>query len=465
MTLEQLQDRLQVSLDHFIGLGNVLKSTYPSLYPSEQGMMIYALLVAGRRLSALVKEVLTWQERFINNVTSIDWVEKRRDLLAIMDYLKQFNCDISISMRREGGELIFESEKIVERENLNYWFPPKENATDYVKTRRLMINSSEGNYSELKNEIDTIDGRIDELLNDARKLSRDEAARMERLKVMRSYYKKELWEQDRASLVNRVKGELRDSENDGKSEKEILQSLLQDIVSEHTLGNNNRDLGYLNQQRDSDNKVALVMSDKRALLAVDDVFDHFKFVESEKLLKDYIESRVLKEECSEYEGRLFVNKASLEFMQMVGNIIEHYIDFQPKQNAAFIFAALREVGFVKNNATLMAVFFSDEYHEDITSDNITKPLRCCDTKDFCILDENNLASFTIAQFKKYKEVYWRCQSIIIKLLGVNRPPCADYLSQLHPNIEEDDLFVLLNDAQQRRLKLISSVLRGESLVL
>ena len=43
MTLEQLQDKLQSSLEHFVNLGNVLKSSYPTLYPSEQGMMIYSL--------------------------------------------------------------------------------------------------------------------------------------------------------------------------------------------------------------------------------------------------------------------------------------------------------------------------------------------------------------------------------------------------------------------------------------
>ena len=96
MTLEQLQDKLQSSLEHFVNLGNVLKSSYPTLYPSEQGMMIYSLLIAGRRLATLMKEAQWWQEHFIPDVTGIDLVKTRGDLLNLMDYLSQCDCYIEI---------------------------------------------------------------------------------------------------------------------------------------------------------------------------------------------------------------------------------------------------------------------------------------------------------------------------------------------------------------------------------
>ena len=140
MTLEQLQDKLQSSLEHFVNLGNVLKSSYPTLYPSEQGMMIYSLLIAGRRLATLMKEAQWWQERFIPDVTGIDLVKTRGDLLNLMDYLSQCDCDIEIGfLPSENTEPIFESDEIVDEENRAQYFPPKEQDSVYTKARRLLI--------------------------------------------------------------------------------------------------------------------------------------------------------------------------------------------------------------------------------------------------------------------------------------------------------------------------------------
>lgn len=468
MTLEQLQDKLQSSLEHFVNLGNVLKSSYPTLYPSEQGMMIYSLLIAGRRLATLMKEAQWWQERFIPDVTGIDLVKTRGDLLNLMEYLSQCDCDIEIGfLPSENTEPIFESDEIVDEENRAQYFPPKEQDSVYTKARRLLIESSTDNYLELEAAIKGVNTRIDNLIDDAKKLKRNKESRMDRYKTMRDFYMKRHWEQDKKMLIARAQGELKDEDNKNESEVIILHKLLQDILADNTLGNNNRTLGGINLQRGDKEVVASMMIDYRGKLTVDDMFAHFRFIESEKLLVNHMNTKTLMVNCSDYQGKLFTSKAACEFAKLIGCALKTYVGFENKMNAAFLFYAMRDLGLVfveENNATLMTDFLRDEYEVDISSDTITKPLRKCNGWSFCMIDEDNLRSFTDKEFSKYKEPYWRCFSIINKVLAIDEVECAKYLKKLIPIIESNDVFEELEEAEKKRLYFLSSALRGDTLM-
>ena len=126
-----------------------------------------------------------------------------------------------------------------------------------------------------------------------------------------------------------------------------------------------------------------------------------------------MESRSLLEQCDEYQGKLFKNKAALEFSKLIKSAIACYVGFENKMNAAFLFYAMRDLGLIyteENNATLMADFVKEVYEAEISADTITRPLRKSNGQPFCMIDENNLRSFTEREFKKYKEPYWLCYS-------------------------------------------------------
>lgn len=468
MTLEQLQDKLQSSLEHFVNLGNVLKSSYPTLYPSEQGMMIYSLLIAGRRLATLMKEAQWWQERFIPDVTGIELIEARKDLLGVMEYLARCNCDMEIGYQSKiDAEPIFDYDEIIYEENLAQFYPPKEQGIDYTKARKLMIKTSTENFSDLEIAIKDVNNRIDTLLDDAKNLKRNKSSRMERYNTMRDFYMKHHWQQDKKILIVRAEGELRDEDNKDKSEIVILHNLLQDILADNTLGNNNRTLGGINLHRSNEEDVASMMIEGRDKLTVDDMFAHFRFIESEKLLVNHMNTKTLMVNCSDYQGKLFTSKAAYEFAKLIGCAVIKYVGFENKMNAAFLFYAMRDLGLVfveENNATLMTDFLRDEYEVDISSDTITKPLRKCNGWSFCMIDEDNLRSFTDKEFSKYKEPYWRCFSIINKVLAIDEVECAKYLEELHPVIESNDVFENLDEEEKSRLYFLSSVIRGDTLM-
>lgn len=468
MMIEQLQDNLKSSVNHFVSLGNVLNLSYPKLWPSEQGTLMYALLMAGRRLSKFIAQAHRLQEKFIPDVTGLNLIDTRGELLNLMSYLEQGDCDLDIAYNySDKSEPIFEPNEIVAEENINNLFPAKEQAQHYVNARKLMIETSKINYAELDECIKGVNEKIDKILADGKNLKRDKDFRMERFKAMEDFYTNNFEKQDRAQLLARVKGELDDKENEGMSEAEILNALYQDIVSENTVGNSNQTLCFINMVRKDREEVARLFAEYRACLSVDDVVSHFRFRENDKLISDHMESRSLLEQCDEYQGKLFENKAALEFAKLIKSAIACYVGFENKMNAAFLFYAMRDLGLIyteENNATLMADFVKEVYEAEISADTITRPLRKSNGQPFCMIDENNLRSFTEREFKKYKEPYWLCYSIINKVLDKKGVECASYLDQLHPTIASKDVFENLNEEEKSRLYFLSSVLRGDTLM-
>ena len=468
MRIEQLQNNLKISLDHFINLGKVLNLSYTRIWPSEQGTLMYALLMAGRRLGKYMADAHRLQSCFIPDVTGINLIETRGELLNLMSYLDESDCDLDIAYNyNDEVEPIFDPNEIVLEENLFNLFPAKEQAQQYVSARRLMIETSKTNYLELSETIKGVNDKIDKIIADGKSLKRDDKFRMERFREMEKYYKKNYWSQDREQLLARVKGEMEDEENRGKLEIMILVELMQDITVSNTIGNDNKILCSINLNRNNRKEVAKIVAENRLELSVDDMMSHFRFREYYKLINDHINSRSLLKPIEEYQGKLFENKASQEFAKLIKTAVANYVGFDNKMNAAFLFYAMRDLGLVfpkENNATLMADFMKEVYGEEISSDTITRPLRKCNGQPFCKIDRNNLRDFTAKEFERYKDVYWRCYSIINKVLAIEDVECATYLKKLHPTIESKDVFEYLTEDDRSRLYFLSSVLRGETLM-
>ena len=468
MRIEQLQDNLKASIEYFVNLGKVLNLSYSKLWPSEQGTLMYSLLMAVRRLSKEIAQIHKLQELFIPDVTGLELIEVRGELLSLMSYLEQGDCDLDIAYKyNENSNPIYDPDEIVSEENIDYLFPAKEQGKDYVTARKLMIGTSTKNYTELIECLGGVVEIIDSLLKDAKNLKRNEEIRNKRYGAMENYYMRNCWEQDREQLIARVKGELLDEDNQGKDEIQILQVLLQDIYADYIEGNTNKTMAYINMFRNDKEEVARLLAEERGKISYDDVLLHFRFRESDKLISNHMASRALLEPCQEYQGKLFTNKAAFEFAKIIKEAVALYVGFDNKINAAFLFYAMRDLGMVyveENNATLMSDFMRDVYNVEISADTITKPLRKTDGQAFCMIDENNLRSFKGREFARYKEPYWLCYSIINKELDIKEVSCADYLKTLHPTIAAKDVFEKLEEGDRKRLYFLSSVLRGETLM-
>lgn len=94
---DEFQQKLEKTVTYFINAGKSLNDAYSMLWPTERAMAMYSLLLAGRRLSAMMAQVVRKQECSTVDVTGLDLVEARGQMMNLMAYMEHGDCDLQIS--------------------------------------------------------------------------------------------------------------------------------------------------------------------------------------------------------------------------------------------------------------------------------------------------------------------------------------------------------------------------------
>ena len=102
---DSFEKRLDDAVNYFINMGMSLNSAYSMLWPTERAMAMYSLLLAGRRLSAILAQVVRKQECSTVDVTGLDLVEVRGQMMNLMAYLEHGDCDLQISYSYSEGSM------------------------------------------------------------------------------------------------------------------------------------------------------------------------------------------------------------------------------------------------------------------------------------------------------------------------------------------------------------------------
>lgn len=465
MNIDTYQSKLKDSISYFVSIGMSMNHAYSQLWPSEQGAIMFTLLMAARRLSKQIERAQSLQDMMIPDVTGLNLVDTRGELLSLMSYLEQGDCDLDISYSfNHSTSLIFDPTEIIEEENLDRLFPDKEQTDGYMKARKLFITTAGDHFEELQECLGLIVERLEKLIADSKKLKRDPILRMARMEAMEKYYLKRLWPQDKERLRIRIEGELKDEDNNGLTEVQIIQAMIKDLEADNEHNCNNKTLKQINQIKNQREEVAKVAAENRDHLSYDDLMNHLQYRESIKLLSARIEAIGLLAPCYAYQGKLFTNNAAYELARLLGKAFYNYVGFDKKVKSAFIYAAMMNVGMImkgENNARLMADFINNEWLDEkddvVKDDDITKPLRKCSGHPFCTIDEDNLRMFTQKEFERYRDLYWRAYSIINKVLVVvDRAEKAPYLDEIHPAIDQIDVLSYLNDDLKSRINYLNS---------
>ena len=439
---DEFQQKLEKTVTYFINAGKSLNDAYSMLWPTERAMAMYSLLLAGRRLSAMMAQVVRKQECSTVDVTGLDLVEVRGQMMNLMAYLEHGDCDLQISYSySEGSMPIYVPSEIVDEENLDFKFPESERTQAYANARTLLITKANNHYQEVLVCIKGIIAQLERLIDDAKRLRRDPELMAERTAAMEAYYTKRLWPKHKEQLEARVDSELKDDENSGLTPTKIIMAMIKDMEADY--------------ERNHDEQT------------FDDMMRMMQHKQSVKYLEYRIESIALLAPCDAYDGKLFTCRAAYELAKLLGKAFYNYVAFDKKRKASFVHAAMKDLGMVykeESNAKLMADFINNEYlgekDDALKDDDVTVPQRKANHHPFCTLDENNLRSYTIKEFERYKESYWRAFSIINKVIGVGSDiEKAAYLEVMHPIIAENDVLEYLNDDEKARLRVINSVAR------
>ncbi len=439
---ESFEQRLDDAVTYFVNAGMSLNSSYSMLWPTERAMAMYGLLLAGRRLNDMMAQAVRKQECSTVDVTGLDLVEVRGQLMNLMAYLEHGDCDMQISYSySEGSMPIYVPSEIVDEENLDFKFPERERTQAYANARTLLITKANSHYQEVLACVKGIIGQLERLIDDAKNLRRNPDLRAERTAAMEAYYTKRLWPKHKEQLEARIDAELKDDDNKGLSPTKIIKAMIKDMEADYE---RNRD---------------------------EQTFDGMMRLMQHRQSIKYLETRIvaiaMKAPCDAYEGKLFTSKAAYELAKLMGKAFYNYVGFDKKIKSCFICAAMMDFNLMQkdcNNTRLVVEFINNELLGDkddkVNKDAIIKPLRKCSGKPFCTIDEDNLRDFTKDEFAKYKDLYWRSFSIINKVIGVgDKMVKAAYLDELHEVIEETDVFSYLNDDEMTRLNLLSSVIK------
>ena len=439
---DSFEQRLDDAVTYFVNAGMSLNSSYSMLRPTERAMAMYGLLLAGRRLNDMMAQAVRKQECSTVDVTGLDLVEVRGQLMNLMAYLEHGDCDMQISYSySEGSMPIYVPSEIVDEENLDFKFPERERTQAYANARTLLITKANSHYQEVLACVKGIIGQLERLIDDAKNLRRNPDLRAERTAAMEAYYTKRLWPKHKEQLEARIDAELKDDDNKGLSPTKIIKAMIKDMEADYE---RNRD---------------------------EQTFDGMMRLMQHRQSIKYLETRIvaiaMKAPCDAYEGKLFTSKAAYELAKLMGKAFYNYVGFDKKIKSCFICAAMMDFNLMQkdcNNTRLVVEFINNELLGDkddkVNKDAIIKPLRKCSGKPFCTIDEDNLRDFTKDEFAKYKDLYWRSFSIINKVIGVgDKMVKAAYLDELHEVIEETDVFSYLNDDEMTRLNLLSSVIK------
>ena len=439
---ESFEQRLDDAVTYFVNAGMSLNSSYSMLWPTERAMAMYGLLLAGRRLNDMMAQAVRKQECSTVDVTGLDLVEVRGQLMNLMAYLEHGDCDMQISYSySEGSMPIYVPSEIVDEENLDFKFPECERTQAYANARTLLITKANNHYREVLACVKGIIGQLERLIDDAKNLRRNPDLRAERTAAMEAYYTKRLWPKHKEQLEARIDAELKDDDNKGLTPTKIIKAMIKDMEADY--------------ERNRDEQT------------LDGMMRLMQHRQSIKDLETRIVAIAMKAPCDAYEGKLFTSKAAYELAKLMGRAFYNYVGFDKKIKSCFICAAMMDFNLMQkdcNNTRLVVEFINNELLGDkddkVNKDAIIKPLRKCSGKPFCTIDEDNLRDFTKDEFAKYKDLYWRSFSIINKVIGVgDKMTKAAYLDELHEVIEETDVFSYLNDDEMTRLNLLSSVIK------
>ena len=225
--------------------------------------------------------------------------------------------------------------------------------------------------------------------------------------------------------------------------KRALEDFLNNVDLKATTCQPER-LAILNYQSlHNDNYVKYVYANRNKLSS-EDLMRHMSFCNCRKLLLQKIELCDLQQPVTGAYAALFTSRAAMELSDLLVPTIATYVDFRYGYQYSAWAMAMMDMGLIKaderNNLPLMNYVnsrFGEEIKEQSTLSRWTGKLLGA---RFGTIDEHSLqrTDYSIEDFVKLKDYYWRSLSIINQLLCRNLKDegYAEYLHVEHENAPE-----------------------------
>lgn len=466
------QENIERKLNHVLDMGERIIDLYPHITCTERSALLLAMSAASQQLTANMRNVAALLRKNLLDPFKISYTMYAR---RVEDLLKIWKEELS-------GAPIFHNldthsrpltnpYDIALKEDTDYDLNIRNDDYDMFDLRVSLMNNASMLCDAIEKSLEQTSKILRDIEKDYSDLKTDAARQDKRLKELENLYVEEWWEEDRKRFISEVKEyAIVSKDNSVETYKRYLDRMDRRATDPHDL----KVLAELNEWFLSGQRPAYFIVENRDKLTIDDLAIHFNYVRCRKLLMSHIESfELLAQPDVEYD-KLFINKAAQELVVILTKTIGTYVDFRHNYQYAALQMALIDLGLViadNGNGPQMMRFVNkyflteDEHikHETTLTQWTGKLLG----KSFGRMDEKNLlGSYSDDDFRKLKDYYWLCLSIINKVVqrDLEERRFASYL------YDEHKLTPSINDYKDRegnsimeRLSLLKSAIRGERL--
>ena len=469
------QENIERKLNHVLDMGKKIIDLYPHITCTERAALLLAMTAATRQTLANMRTVAALLRKNLLDPFRVNYTDYARRMENLLKIWREELKGAPIFHNLDTQSLpITNPSDIALKEDTDYDLTirtPDEDNFDFLVTRVGLMENASLMCEAIDKGVEQISKTLREIMDDYLKLKADDERQDKRLKELEKQYEELMWEEEKERFVNEVEEYTQVSGDKTKKTYQRFLSRLERIATD-TL--ERKKLGELNEWYLGNLRPAAFIVKNRDKLNFEDIALHFRFVRCRRLLIHHVESFDLLQPADADYKNLFVNQASQELAFLLATTIGTYVDFRHNYQYAALQMAMQDLGLVYNdgrNGIQMRDYINKAY---LKNDKLIKDQKTLTDwtgkllgSMFGTMDERHLqGNFSIEDFKKMKDYYWLCLSIINKIvqLDLQELRFAPYLYEEHektPSIT--DYKNSEGQSIMERLSILKSAMKGDSL--
>lgn len=467
------QENVERKLNHILDMGDMIIAHYRHITCTERASLLLAMTAASRQVASNMRNMATLLRRNLLDPFRIDYTDYARRIENLQKIWKEElgNAPIFHNLDNQNRPITNPND-IALKEDTDYDLTLR--TEDMFNNRVSLMKAAPALCQGIEEALGQISGTLRNIENDYLMLKSDTELQDERLKELELQYEEVMWKEDQKRFTDEANEFVLQCNN--QRTHETYDYFLRHLDREATDPHDIKVLAELNTYFLNGGRPAGFIVEHRNKISFEDIARHFRFVRCRRLLLRHIECFTLLQPADESYRDLFVNKAAQELAFLLVHTISYSADFRHNYQYAALQMAMQDLKLVfrdKNNGVQMRDFINNTYlfKGDTIKDQttLTKWTGKLLNKKFGEMDEHNLkGNFKLEDFKKLKDHYWLCVSIINKVMqyDLKKGGFAEYLHNDHertPNIT--DYKNRDGERLMDRLSDLKSAIRGETPLL
>ncbi len=434
------KENVERKLNHVLDMGKMYIEAYAHISCTERVGILLAMTAAVNQVKANIQIVRRYLKGNLLDPYKIEYVDYARSIENLVKIWHEELAGSPIVYNLDTSAIpLTNPDEIVLKEDTYYDMMLDVKGVDFYEVRVGLMKNAMLMCSTIENGLDSIARTLRDIVQDYTMLKGDIELQEKKLNNLEAQYDEAMWDTDMDRLKQEAKEYVRTCNNDNL--KETYQYFLNRLSRNATDPHDNKVLSELNECYLNGDSTANFVVKNRNQLSFEDIASHFCFVKSHRMVSTHIEMFDLWAPADDDYKDLFVNKAAQELAFLLAPTISMYVDFQYNYQYAALLMAMMDLGLVyrdRRNGIQMMKYVNECYLKDDAIKDQTTLTQWTGKllgKAYGVIDEDNFndTNLSLLDFKKLKDYYWLCLSIVNKVVMVNiqERGFAPYLLEEH----------------------------------